>query len=273
MRFLKPYETLSLNYIWKQDQHRKLTHEYKREVPQERIPQTCHICSKTFSSVSAVNNHIKYIHQGKKKPRYQCELCEYSHCLKSGLKIHVESVHEGRKHICSYCGEEFNTQKKLDGHIAFNHDRSKLFKCPFCDAEYRFEHYMKDHIAYVHEKKVKHVCPQCGQSCLNQGDLNFHIRRMHDLDGKRPFECQECDRSYKMESALKLHVKTFHRGIKVKCPLCEKSFDTNKTVRRHIEAVHEKKRPHVCQLCGERFGQKSHLNTHMKGKHKQGVKL
>ena len=68
------------------------------------------------------------------------------------MKIDVESVHEGRKYICSYCGEEFTSQSRLDGHVAFNHDRSKLYKCTFCDSEFRFEYYLKDHIALVHEK-------------------------------------------------------------------------------------------------------------------------
>ena len=182
--------------------------------------------------------------------------------------MHIESVHEGRKYICSYCGEEFTSQSRLDGHVAFNHDRSKLYKCTFCDSEFRFEYYLKDHIALVHEKTTRYLCTHCGQSCLNQGDLNFHIKRMHELDGKKPFQCSECDRSYKMSATLKEHIKTVHRGEKIKCTLCEKSFCSQKSVRIHIEAVHEKKRPHACGLCGERFGQKSHLNTHIKGKHK-----
>ena len=32
--------------------------------------------------------------------------------------------------------------------------------------------------------------------------------------------------------------------------------------------VHEKKRPHGCDLCRLRFAQKSQLVTHIKGKHK-----
>ena len=43
---------------------------------------------------------------------------------------------------------------------------------------------------------------------------------------------------------------------------------TTTVLKRHIEAVHEKKRPFECTVCHERFGQKAHLVTHMKGKHK-----
>ena len=124
--------------------------------------------------------------------------------------MHVESVHEGRKYICSYCGEEFTSQSRLDGHVAFNHDRSKLYKCTFCDSEFRFEYYLKDHIALVHEKTTRYLCTHCGQSCLNQGDLNFHIKRMHELDGKKPFQCSECDFTHVKEGVFVNHYKKIH---------------------------------------------------------------
>ena len=63
-------------------------------------------------------------------------------------------------------------------------------------------------------------------------------------------------------------MKVSHKGERESCPLCEKKFVSNKAVKIHIEAVHEKKRPHECDICHEKFGQKGHLTTHIKGKHK-----
>ena len=39
-------------------------------------------------------------------------------------------------------------------------------------------------------------------------------------------------------------------------------------MKRHIDNVHEKKKPYGCDICNERFAQSGHLVTHKKGKHK-----
>ena len=72
---------------------------------------------------------------------------------------------------------------------------------------------------------------------------------------------------------MKSHTEIVHEGIKsgVKCHLCDKTVATTTVLRRHIEAVHEKKRPFSCNLCDFTFTQKAHLITHLKGKHKQTV--
>ena len=72
---------------------------------------------------------------------------------------------------------------------------------------------------------------------------------------------------------MKSHTEIVHEGIKsgVKCHLCDKTVATTTVLRRHIEAVHEKKRPFACNLCDFTFTQKAHLITHLKGKHKQSV--
>ena len=66
------------------------------------------------------------------------------------------------------------------------------------------------------------------------------------------------------------HVLELHEGkIRfVKWSMCDKEFKSNNHVKRHVMEVHEKKRPHACSLCDLRFGQKSQLKTHIKGKHK-----
>jgi len=69
---------------------------------------------------------------------------------------------------------------------------------------------------------------------------------------------------------LKEHIEGAHEGKKSlsNVTYAIKVLPTSTVLKRHIAAVHEKKRPFECHLCHERFGQKAHLITHLKGKHK-----
>ena len=49
--------------------------------------------------------------------------CDFSHTQKRGLNQHIEAVHEGKTYECSYCEEVFQSSRKLEGHVALNHDR------------------------------------------------------------------------------------------------------------------------------------------------------
>ena len=82
-----------------------------------------------------------------------------------------------------------------------------------------------------------------------------------------------CNKSCCSKITLKGHVLAVHEEKKPSfpCSLCDKCFVTTVVWKRHIKAVHEKKRPFACDICRERFGQKAHLVTHLKGKHKSHV--
>ena len=227
----------------------------------------CSLCGKNFATRCSLNNHMRYVHSGKKKTRANCTLCDASFSQPITLRHHMEQVHEGKKHQCSYCGEVFNTNHLLESHIAFNHDRSKLIECPVCKATFRWEKNMKDHLNFVHKKTGGHICPTCGKSFATKGEVKTHCKMVHE--GIR-HECQICNQTYVSKQALKEHVKKNHEGYKpsFKCSMCEKAFWTKQVLKRHNDNVHEKKRPFGCDLCGLRFAQSGQLKTHIKGKHK-----
>ena len=79
-------------------------------------------------------------------------MCDYISTQKWCLDSHIESVHEGKVYQCSYCGEVFKTNERLEGHIALTHDRTKLFTCSICSSGFRSKGKLKEHVSFVHEK-------------------------------------------------------------------------------------------------------------------------
>ena len=240
------------------EKHTKLTHGE---------PKMCPTCGKEFAYEQLLKKHIKTVHEGKWKTKYECPHCDVSVTQKFLLTNHIESVHEGKTYQCSYCGEVFESNGKLEGHIALNHDRSKLFHCDQCPKAYANKATLQRHISFDHENKGGHICSTCGKKYAIKSQLEQHVKTVHE---GTTFPCRICQKILKTPSGLNTHMKIIHEGKKptYQCTICDKSFFGSTCLKKHIAAVHEKKKPHACEVCGMAFSQRAHLKTHMKGKHK-----
>ena len=53
--------------------------------------------------------------------------------------------------------------------------------------------------------------------------MNLHVTSVHD--GKKPFECEFCDKSFSKKSVLNKHIGSIHDTKKsFVCGFCQKSY-------------------------------------------------
>ena len=72
---------------------------------------------------------------------------------------------------------------------------------------------------------------------------------------------QKTDDDYKQ---IKLTTDKIH-----KCPFCDVYLAHKCSISRHILAVHEGKKPYICELCGEGFSQSQNLAIHISTVHEK----
>ena len=68
--------------------------------------------------------------------------------------------------------------------------------------------------------------------------MDKHISAVHE--GKKPFKCTICDKSFGRKSHMELHISAVHEEKKpFKCLLCTEGFTRKDNMQKHISLVHE----------------------------------
>ena len=87
------------------------------------------------------------------------------------------------------------------------------------------------HVNEVHLKLKPNLCSNCGASFSRPWVLREHIKRVHE--NIRPFKCERCENAF---------------------------FPDQSTLTRHVEIVHEKKKPYT-------FPTKQNMQNHITSVH------
>ena len=93
----------------------------------------------------------------------------------------------------------------------------------------------------------------------NLGIKKEYSEELNDLNesnyvprGNKLQKCKFCKKNF---TELPRHIAIAHHA----CILCDKTFTTNQNLNNHVASVHEKLKPHRCDLCNASFASKSHL--------------
>ena len=113
----------------------------------------------------------------------------------------------------------------------------------------------------------------CNIKFSSEAEYQTHINSTHE--GKKPWQCPNCDYSVYKKASLTSHIANVHNGVfpekKHICEICDTKFLKKSDMEKHVRAVHEKLKPFPCDRCGKAFSEKGHLNKHVETVH-EGIR-
>ena len=239
----------------------------------EQRPYVCPTCNGAFKKKRHLDRHIASVHEDIRP--FPCSLCDKKFRGNSELQRHIGSVHEETKPFpCSLCEKTFSQNANLKRHIEWIHEKKKPFSCPICGRGFSVKSDVKKHIEFVHEGKKPFQCNICPKKFTESRILKRHIATVHEIAKsleEGDIACDICNAIYKTQAGMDNHIAQIHGNYE--CVDCKKSFTNKYNMRRHIELIHEEKKPpaYCCPICAAKFMNKQGMKKHILSTH-EGVK-
>ena len=163
--------------------HTATSHDAANKLPRIESDSSllgCPGCSLEFSSVDALQSHIRISHkhlEDEAKPAlFKCDICHQSFRSEAFLNQHKLSFHKvsvNDTFDCNFCGKKFDKLTKLTQHV-------KIHSHPA-------EHY-------------KYPCDICGKKFTRPHHVSRH-KLLHT--GENPFKCNQCDAAFPRVESLR----------------------------------------------------------------------
>lgn len=231
------------SYRHKQTIERHLLREHKVEVPKTRLSNrmnnqikietvdrnkrgkyknlTCDWCGKNFLFRESLRKHLlRHIEpQAQKTVRSAKEKIVCDQCTKlvepSLMKRHFQVHHSDfRPFRCDEpgCKTSFFDKAKFNDHKNI-HLQIKPYVCEFCQESFHYASNWRQH-KLRHTDPDRFKCEVCSHCFVSTKSLRLHMRlHTEDSDAPKPFACEHegCDKAFRYQDRLKLHVANVHR--------------------------------------------------------------
>jgi hypothetical protein len=301
-------------------------------LPAQELPPANDTVSKTEATENGACDADDDDNDGLEEGEFiDCPECSQYFMRRDRLELHAAQMHgpdsvqdeddddddagpalasgESENVICQYCGSDFPTTGKLKQHVNKMHEP---FACPKDGCTYRTttQELIDDHFANFKHESIKREPVEEVQSfrcraedCNFQGvtkeEVVFHVRVNHaemkeDVDGwfeedemrgktrkrrrKNPdgtpaslFLCDRCNFQTSRKDHLRRHIQRVHDKLKPHgCPSCDHKFFSKYHMQIHFKAIHENCKELCCPECDFKCNRKDNLNTHIRSNHNDG---
>lgn len=116
-------------------------------------------------------------------------------------------------------------------------------------------------LAFIGRHLLRNQCGECGRVFNSTSALESHVSLHKFL---RPFTCKLCGKYFPDAITFKRHDRVHRNGRIYVCPQCGKGFVYRFALSKHVQMVHGKVKPFICQLCNKRFFTKRDVDIHIR---------
>ncbi|KAF5288219.1 hypothetical protein FQA39_LY03987 [Lamprigera yunnana] len=147
----------------------------------------------------------------------------------------------------------------------------KQFKCFECGVKFSIWRICSLHLWKCHKVDLGlFTCPMC--SVFKASSAGRLLTHMSTHNTEKPFLCNVCGKHFKQHTELRNHQVLVHKQVndvpewafQQQCETCKKFFANSKSLKKHIQSVHDKFKPFICNICGHKTTRKSMLDLHLR---------